>query len=136
MAMNSFLTGRTPIGLRCWDASRLVSITYKRLKLSTRRVSAWQGCRAAAQSPLFWAALEPRVKLAMVGGYYCTFADSIYSIQHCICNCVPGIMDWGEMREVAALIAPRPLLVISGTKDPIFPIEGTRQSLFGPGTRL
>jgi len=37
-------------------------------------------------------------------------------------------MEWGEMREVAALIAPRPLLVISGTKDPIFPIDGTQRA--------
>ena len=38
------------------------------------------------------------------------------------------MLEWGEMREVAALIAPRPLLVISGTKDPIFPIEATRRA--------
>ena len=64
----------------------------------------------------------------MIGGYYCTFRDSIFSIHHCICNCVPGIMRWGEMREVAALFAPKPLLVISGTGDPIFPIAATRRA--------
>lgn len=32
------------------------------------------------------------------------------------------------MREVAALIAPRPLLIISGESDPIFPIAATRQA--------
>jgi predicted esterase len=35
------------------------------------------------------------------------------------------------MREVAALIAPRPLLVISGRRDPIFPITATRRAWSG-----
>ncbi len=68
------------------------------------------------------------VGLAMVAGYYCTFKDSIYSIYHCLCNCVPNMLDWGEMREIAALIAPRPLLVISGKQDAIFPIKATRRA--------
>ena len=127
LTMNSFLTGMTPVGLRCWDASRLVDYVQTLEAVDPSRVGV-AGLSGGGTIALFWAALEPRVKLAMVGGYYCTFADSIYSIQHCICNCVPGIMEWGEMREVAALIAPRPLLVISGTKDPIFPIEGTRRA--------
>jgi len=127
MAMNRFLTGRTPIGLRCLDASRLVDCRHTLETVDSSRIGV-AGLSGGGTIALFWAALEPRVKVAMVGGYYCTFADSIYSIHHCICNCVPGIMEWGEMREVAALIAPRPLLVISGTKDPIFPIDGTRRA--------
>ena len=127
MAMNSLLTGMTPVGLRCWDASRLVDYLHTLEVVDSSRIGA-AGLSGGGTIALFWAALEPRVKLAMVAGYYCTFADSIYSIHHCICNCVPGIMEWGEMREVAALIAPRPLLVISGTKDPIFPIEATRRA--------
>jgi hypothetical protein len=32
------------------------------------------------------------------------------------------------MSDVAALIAPRPFLVIAGTQDRIFPIEATRRA--------
>ena len=38
------------------------------------------------------------------------------------------MLEWGEMRDIASLIAPRPLLIISGKKDPIFPIKATRQA--------
>ena len=31
------------------------------------------------------------------------------------------------MGELAALIAPRKLLLVTGEKDPIFPIDGTRK---------
>ena len=33
------------------------------------------------------------------------------------------------MADIAGLIAPRPLLVESGTEDPIFPVEGVEQAL-------
>ncbi len=34
----------------------------------------------------------------------------------------------GEMTDVGALIAPRALLVISGSKDSIFPIDATKRA--------
>ena len=77
---------------------------------------------------LYFAAMDRRVKLAIIGGSFCTFRDSKFAIFHCICGCVPGIMQWCEMNDVAALIAPRPLLIISGYADPIVPFNATRKA--------
>jgi len=49
------------------------------------------------------------------------------AVPHCICNCLPGIMRYGDMAEVAALHAPRPVLLINGFHDSIFPIEEARE---------
>jgi hypothetical protein len=76
----------------------------------------------------FSAALEPRIKAAMISGYLNTFRDSIMSISHCIDNYVPGILSYAEMYDVAGLIAPRPLFVESGEKDNIFPIAASKAS--------
>jgi dienelactone hydrolase len=127
MTMNSFLLGMTPVGIRCHDASVLIDFLSTQSVVDASSIGA-AGLSGGGMVGLFWAALEDRVKFAMIAGYYCTFKDSIYSINHCICNCVPGIMRYGEMRDVAALIAPRPLLIISGTKDPIFPIKATKKA--------
>ncbi len=127
MVMNSFLAGMTPVGLRCWDASRLLDFLQTQDGVDASRFGV-AGLSGGGMVALFWAALERRVRFALVAGYYCTFKASIYSLYHCLCNCVPHMMEWGEMRDVAALIAPRPLLVISGKKDPIFPIKATRQA--------
>ena len=127
MVLNSFLIGMTPIGLRCWDASRLVDFLQTQECVDSTQIGV-AGLSGGGMVALFWAALERRVRIAMVAGYYCTFKDSIYSIYHCLCNCVPHMLEWGEMRDIGALIAPRPLLVISGKKDPIFPIKATRQA--------
>ena len=127
VTMDAFLLGATPVGLRCWDASRLVDFLETEDRVDTRRIGV-TGLSGGGTVGLFFSALEDRIKLAMIGGYYNTFKDSIYSIHHCICNCVPDIMRWGEMREIAAVFAPKPMLVISGTKDRIFPIAATRRA--------
>ena len=64
----------------------------------------------------------------MISGYLNTFRDSVFSLEHCIDNYVPGILNWAEMYDVAGLIAPRPLFAEAGTKDDIFPIEASRAS--------
>jgi dienelactone hydrolase len=127
LSSNAFMTGRTAVGMRVWDAMRLFDFLETRKEADPKRMAA-AGLSGGGTTGLFFSALDDRVKLAMIAGYYCTFRDSVFDMFHCICNCVPGIMDWCEMREIAALIAPRPLLVIAGKKDPIFPIKATRKA--------
>ncbi len=127
MTMDSFLLGMTPVGLRCHDASVLIDFLSTQVFVDTSRIGV-AGLSGGGMVGLFWAAIEDRIKAAMIAGYYCSFKKSIYSIFHCICNCVPGIMRYGEMSDIAALIAPRPLLIISGIKDSIFPIKATRKA--------
>jgi hypothetical protein len=40
---------------------------------------------------------------------------------HCDCNFAPGLHLFGEMYDLVGLIAPRPVLIESGSYDPIFP---------------
>ncbi len=63
----------------------------------------------------------------MVSGYLNTFQDSVGTLNHCMDNYVPGILNWAEMSDVAGLIAPRPLFAESGEQDNIFPIEASRE---------
>ncbi len=122
-----FLTGKTPIGMRVWDGMRLLDFLETREEVDASRIAA-AGLSGGGTTTLFFAALEDRIRAAIVAGYFCTFRDSIYSIHHCICNTVPDIMNWGEMSDVGALIAPRPVLVISGDEDTIFPIDATKRA--------
>src|SRR4029079_11288623 len=78
---------------------------------------------------LFTAALEPRIKVAMVSGYLNTFRDSVGSLAHCVDNYVPGILNWAEMYDIAGLIAPRPLFAESGERDRIFPVQASVESV-------
>jgi hypothetical protein len=77
---------------------------------------------------LFAAALLPRIRMAMPSCYFCTFADSIMSLYHCPCNYVPGLMEYAEMSDIAGLACPKPLVLVSGKEDFIFPIRATRKA--------
>jgi hypothetical protein len=48
-------------------------------------------------------------------------------MEHCECNYIPHILQYAEMGDLAAMVAPRPLRFINGERDASFPIEATRQ---------
>ena len=51
------------------------------------------------------------------------------AVRHCACNYIPGILNVADMADIAGLIAPRPVFVESGERDPIFPSGATRCAL-------
>ena len=127
-AGGALLVGQTMIGWRVWDVMRTIDYIATRPELDASRVGC-MGISGGGTVTLFAAALEPRIRVALVSGYLNTFRDSIGSLSHCIDNYVPGILNWAEMYDIAGLIAPRPLFVESGEKDNIFPIHGEHREL-------
>jgi dienelactone hydrolase len=123
----ALLFGETMIGWRVYDVMRTIDWIETRKELDPRRVGC-MGISGGGTCTLFSAALEPRIRAAMVSGYLNTFRDSVLSVSHCIDNYVPGILNWAEMYDIAGLIAPRPLFAESGDQDPIFPIAASRAS--------
>jgi dienelactone hydrolase len=123
----ALLLGQTMVGWRVYDVMRSIDWIETRKELDARRVGC-MGISGGGEVTTFAAALEPRIRAAMISGYLNTFRDSVMSLSHCIDNYVPGILNWAEMYDVAGLIAPRPLFVESGTKDEWFPIEASKES--------
>jgi len=125
--MHGLLVGRTPIGERVWDISRLIDWAVERDDADASRI-AITGNSGGGTVSLFAAACDERIAIAVPSCYFCTFAGSIGSIFHCDCNYVPGILRLGEMYDVAGLIAPRPFCAIAGKEDGIFPIDHVREA--------
>jgi dienelactone hydrolase len=123
----ALLLGQTMIGWRIYDVMRTIDWIATRKELDSGRVGC-MGISGGGTCTLFASALELRIRAAMVSGYLNTFRDSVMSLSHCIDNYVPGILNYAEMYDVAALIAPRPLFVESGEQDNIFPIAASRAS--------
>ena len=126
-AGGALLLGETMVGWRVWDVMRTIDYITTRRELDASRIGC-MGISGGGTATLFSTALEPRIRAAMVSGYLNTFRDSVGSLAHCIDNYVPGILNWGEMYDVAGLIAPRPLFVESGERDNIFPIAASVES--------
>jgi dienelactone hydrolase len=127
VAGGALLVGQTMIAWRVWDVMRTIDYIATRAELDAGRVGC-MGISGGGTATLFSTALEPRIRAAMVSGYLNTFRDSVGSLAHCIDNYVPGILNWAEMYDIAGLIAPRPLFIESGERDPIFPIHASVES--------
>jgi dienelactone hydrolase len=121
------LLGETMVAWRVYDVMRTIDWIETRQELDSKRVGC-MGISGGGTITTFASALEPRIRAALISGYLNTFRDSVFSLSHCIDNYVPGILEWCEMYDVAALIAPRPLFVESGDKDNIFPVAASRSS--------
>ena len=127
VAGEALLLGQTLLGWRIWDVMRTIDWIETRPELDAKRIGC-MGPSGGGTATLFSTAMEPRIKVAMVSSYLNTFRDSIFAMNHCTDNYVPGILNWAEMYDVAALIAPRPLFAESGERDNIFPIAASRSS--------
>ena len=123
----ALLFGQTMIGWRVWDVMRAIDYLQTRAEVDPSRL-ATLGISGGGTVSLFSAALDERIKVGVVSGYFNTFRDSIVSLSHCIDNYVPGILNYVEMYDLAGLVAPRGLFVESGTRDNIFPIAGSRRA--------
>ena len=120
--------GGTTIGLRVLDGRRVVDYLQTRKDADVSRLGA-MGISGGGLHAFFSACLDERIRACVVSGYYSTFRDSILAMNHCPCNYVPGLGEFGEMYDLVGLIAPRPMLVEAGSRDPIFPLPAVRKSV-------
>ena len=126
-AMHALMLGRTLIGERVFDVDRGLDYLETRNDVDWSRIGI-MGNSGGGTISLFSAALLPRIKFAMPSCYFCTFRDSLMSIYHCADNYVPGLLKYAEMADVMGLFAPRPVVLVCGAADPIFPVEATRRA--------
>ncbi len=127
-AMLAFHFGISVAGLRVHDAMRLVDYLETREDVDVGRLGA-MGISGGGMHTLFSTCLDERIRACVISGYFSSFRDSILAMHHCACNVVPGLAEFGEMSDLAGLIAPRPVLVEAGSYDPIFPIKAVRSGV-------
>jgi dienelactone hydrolase len=122
------MLGETMTGWRVWDAMRALDVLQTRPEADPHRL-ATMGISGGGLTSLWTAAVDERVKVAVVSGYFNTFRASILAMDHCVDNYVPGVSLDLEMPDMAGLIAPRCLFAEGGTTDPIFPLPATEAAV-------
>lgn len=126
-AFECLMSGRTLQGERINDIISIVDSLEHFESVDTERIGI-MGNSGGGTTSYHAAALEPRIKVCMPSCSFCTYEDSILSMVHCACNFVPGISVYMEMPDLAMLIAPRPLIIVNGDKDPIFPLKAANRA--------
>ena len=66
-------------------------------------------------------AVEPRLKTIVASGFVCSMAGYHGKTWTCGSQVVPGLFNYGDIADVACLIAPRPMLAITGLQDCVTP---------------
>jgi len=128
VATYTMMLGKSAAGLRVMDAMRIVDYLQSRKNVEADNIGV-MGISGGGMHAFFSAAMDPRIRAAVISGYFCDWRHSILAMFHCTCNFVPGLLNLGELSDLAALIAPRPLLVEHGTRDDIFPIEHVKRTV-------
>jgi dienelactone hydrolase len=120
--------GGTALGIRVRDARRLVDYLASRPDLNTRKLGV-MGISGGGMHALFSTCIDTRIKACVISGYFAEWRHSIHGMFHCACNYVPGLGQFGEIYDLAGLMAPRPVLIEAATRDPIFPIRSVKRAV-------
>ena len=120
LAMGYF--GFHMLALQVWDGMRTLDYLSSRPEVDGKRIGCI-GCSFGGTMTTYLSALEPRIKAAVICCYISTLGDAFGPRgkgNFCGVQYMPGLAKYGDIPEVAMLIAPRPLQVQIGEQDECF----------------
>jgi dienelactone hydrolase len=126
VARSLFAAGITWPGVMLWDDLRTVDYLASRPDVDARRLGC-VGLSVGGYRSFMLAALDRRIKAAVDVGWMSSFASHVK--RHVVNSIgltfhVVGLYRYLDLPDLAALIAPRSVLVINGSRDGLFPQEG------------
>ena len=131
LVARSLLTaGITWPGVILWDDLRTLDYLAGRPEVDPKRLGC-VGLSVGGYRSFLLAALDQRIKAAVDVGWMTSFASNI---RRHVLNTVgltfhiPGLFRYLDLPDLAALIAPRSILVINGSRDGLFPGDGVEKA--------
>jgi dienelactone hydrolase len=121
--------GYTPAGVEAWNCVRALDYLATRPEVDATRLGVTGRSGGGAYSWVI-AALDDRIRCAVpvagITDLQNYVVDGILS-GHCDCMFLHNTHGW-DYPLLAAMVAPRPLLVVNTDADPIFPIDGVQRT--------
>jgi dienelactone hydrolase len=122
--------GTTWAGVNYGDDSRCIDYLLSRKEADPERIGC-TGLSGGGWRTNMMAALEPRIKAAVSVGWMTTGdAQQPYNVSGAIGTfcLLPGVWNRLDIPDLIAMAAPKAVLVVSGTKDALFPPLGQREA--------
>jgi dienelactone hydrolase len=128
VARSLFAAGITWPGVLLWDDLRSLDYLASRPEVDAERLGC-VGLSVGGYRSFVLAALDPRIRAAVAVGWMSSFGAHIR--RHVVNSIgltfhIVGLYRYLDLPDFAALIAPRSVLVINGSKDQLFPPDGVR----------
>jgi hypothetical protein len=117
--------GYTPAGVEAWNCIRSLDYLQSRPEVDGQKLGVTGRSGGGAYS--WWiAALDDRIRVAVPVAGITDLRNHVVDGKvagHCDCMFMVNTYRW-DYPHVAALVAPRPLLLSNTDRDPIFPLDG------------
>lgn len=117
--------GYTPAGVEAWNGIRAIDYLQNRPEVDPERIGITG--RSGGGITSWWvAALDDRIKVTVPVAGITDIQDQIVNNcieDHCDCMFMPNFYQW-DFPKLAALVAPRPLLISNTDRDIMFPVNG------------
>jgi dienelactone hydrolase len=127
--VHAVMAGWNPLAQNLWDMARALDVLEQHPLVDPGRLGVG-GLSYGGTVSLFLAAYDERVAATVVSGYLSSWqASHAVPLNMCGSQVLFGSLGRLEHLDVAAIIAPRPLLVESGTDDPIFPVAAATETV-------
>jgi len=115
-------------GLQVYENARAVDYLLTRPEVDPARIGI-TGASGGGNQSMYAAAWDERIQAVVpvcsVGNYQAYLGQAC-----CLCEVVPGALQFTEEKEVLGLIAPRALMIINATKDSVqFSVREAERSL-------
>ena len=125
-AVHALMLGKTILGERVYDVER--GLDYLATRNDVAKIGI-MGNSGGGYVSIYAAALfSDRLGYCMPSCSFCTFKGSIMSLSHCVDNYIPGMLKYAEMYDVMGLFAPKPVFIVAGKDDPLFPLESVKEA--------
>jgi dienelactone hydrolase len=124
--VHAVMAGINPLAQNMWDMARALDVLSAHPLVDPARIG-MAGLSYGGTMTLFVSAWDERVAAAVVSGYFSSWAES-HKMPWNMCGSqvLPGMLGRLEHVDLGALVAPRPLLIETGTEDDLFPAPVAR----------
>ncbi|WP_406697493.1 CocE/NonD family hydrolase [Singulisphaera sp. Ch08] len=119
------LTGTELMALELFDNVRCIDYLLTRPDVDAERLG-MAGLSGGGSQTLYMGAVENRLKAVSPTCAVTTFRSDLADTTMCVCELAHDVLTVGDHGLFLAMAYPRPVLVVNGTNDEIFPIAGAR----------
>jgi dienelactone hydrolase len=118
--------GASLAGLQVWDNVRALDYLCARPDVDAARIGV-TGASGGGNHTMYLAAVDERVAVAVP---VCSveLLEVYFRKSQCVCETVPDLLTYADKPHLLGLIAPRPLLIMNGMRDPGFSTLSARRA--------